>query len=254
MRNDFEPMVAALPNTRWSLVARAQHVHSDVKRQAISELLQNYYPAIRSHLVIRKRIPVDRADDLLQGFIVSKVLEKDLIGRIEREKGKFRTFLLTALDRYIIDEHRSRSTKNRFLSPTICADELIASGKHSAPAGASPGQVFEVEWARGVLDQAIQRMRGECQATGRDDVWTVFEYRLLKPLFEHQPPPRYETLVERFGFTSPSQAANRLITAKRMFARMLRSVVGEYTLDEDLIQEEIDDLLRVLSKPTAAQG
>ena len=107
--------------------------------------------------------------------------------------------------------------------------------------------VFDVQWAREVLAQALTRMQQECCESGRDDVWGVFHCRLVQPLLEGTEPADYETVVERFQLKSPAQASNVLITAKRMFARSLRATVGEYTQDDAEIEAEIEDLQRILA-------
>jgi hypothetical protein len=106
---------------------------------------------------------------------------------------------------------------------------------------------YDVAWARRVLDEAVQRMRAECAASGREDVWGMFECRVLGPVAEGTEPADYEELVRRFGFQSPSQASNALVTAKRMVARSLRSVVAEYTRDAAEVEAEIQDLHRILA-------
>jgi hypothetical protein len=61
-------------------------------------------------------------------------------------------------------------------------------------------------------------------------------------------PLDYATLVERFNLASPTQASNLLVTATRSFRKALREVIGEYEPDEKAVDEEIADLLRVLSR------
>ena len=82
--------------------------------------------------------------------------------------------------------------------------------------------------------------------SGRADVWGVFQCRLLDPSLQGTAPVDYEELVARFGLQSPSQASNVLVTAKRTFARALRSVVGEYALGDDEIDAEIRELREIL--------
>src|ERR1700677_2779450 len=81
------------PVTRWSLVVRAADTDAGIKRIALTELLEKYLPALRSYLRLSKRLDADRADDLLQSFLASKVLDEDLIERADQRRGKFRTFL-----------------------------------------------------------------------------------------------------------------------------------------------------------------
>ena len=87
----------------------------------------------------------------------------------------------------------------------------------------------------------------ECIESGRDQFWSVLELRILKPIFEGAEPPGYEEIVSRFGFRSPSQSSNALITAKRMFVRHLKAVIAEYALDEQQVEEELRDLHSALS-------
>ena len=91
-------------------------------------------------------------------------------------------------------------------------------------------------------------MQRECELTERPDVWGVFEARLLAPLLHDALAAPYEQLVERFGFASPAQASNVLMTAKRMFVRAVRATIGEYELEDEQIDEEIADLHRILAR------
>ncbi len=58
----------------------------------------------------------------------------------------------------------------------------------------------------------------------------------------------YDDLVRQNGFSSPVRAANALVTAKRMFTRVLRAVISEYQGDEAEIDSEIDDLHKILAR------
>lgn len=232
-----------MPTTHWSLVARAGHDDADVKRRALVQLIERYLPAIRSYLVHRKRLRVEDADDLLQGFLMSKVLEQDLLPRTEQDKGRFRTFLLTSLDRYIISEHRRQTAQKRSAGHAVPVDE----GIDAAADEAGPDGALDVPWARQILHRAIEQMQGECRASGRGDVWGVFEARILCPTLGTGEPVEYEALVARYGFKSPAQASNVLITGKRMFVRILRCIVGEYCGGEEEIDREITSLQEILA-------
>jgi hypothetical protein len=74
----------------------------------------------------------------------------------------------------------------------------------------------------------------------------VFDGRLLRPLVEDAAPVNYEELVRTFGFQSTEQASNALITAKRMFGRQLRFLIGEYAEDAAAVEAEIAELKRIL--------
>lgn len=242
---DFPYGNERFPTTHWSLVVRAGQDPAETRRQALADLLTRYLPALRAHLLYGKRLAPEDADDLLQEFVAAKILEKELIGRADAELGKFRTFLLTALDRFLIDCFREQQTRRR--SPG--EGRLHALGDNIEQLQADPtSDAFDLAWARNVIEQAVQRMRAECQRSGREDVWGVFECRLLRPMLHGEEPLAYDELVKRFGLQSPSQASNLLMTAKRAFARMLHAVVGEYARQPDEIEGEIRELMEILAQ------
>jgi len=107
--------------------------------------------------------------------------------------------------------------------------------------------LFDLEWAKQAVDLAVQRMRRQCQAGGRQDVWGVFEARVLGPTLHDAEPVPYDRLVRQFGFASPEQAVSLLTTGKRMFSRNLREVVAEYADDEQETEDELRRLKRILA-------
>ena len=231
----------SFPSTQWSLVDLAAAGDTAARRRALSDLLTRYLPALRAHLVVKKRINRERADDLLQGFIANKVLEQGLIARADPDKGKFRALLVTSLNHYVIDVHRQQSGAPPAFSLSD-SDRLPPSGDSDAGS-----DVFDVAWARELLGDVLRRMRTECDRSGRPDIWGIFNCRIVRPILENEAMLPYEQLVRRFGFRSPAQAANALVTAKRMFVRILRSVIGEYA-NPSAIDAEIRDLHQILAR------
>ncbi len=242
------------PQTQWTHLVLPAAGRSDAPgcREALGRLLCIYQPALRAHLIRRRGIGEEAADDLLQGFVADKVLEYGLLARADRTRGRFRTFLLTALDRYVIDtHHRGASRRERPMEPA----SLAAHGHNGPRNSPSPAEadIFEQEWARLTVRCAVERMRCRCQAEARPQLWDLFEKRLLNPAMTGCEPLPYDLLVQRFGFESPQQAFNRLVTAKRMFQRCLREVVAQTTGDDErAIEAEIEDLLAILSRGGAS--
>lgn len=218
--------------------------------QALGDLLLRYHLPLMSHLQMRLGIDADRAEDLLQGFISSQVLERELLAKADQAMGRFRTFLLTALDRYVANENRAEAARHRAIPSAGAADELHPQASPSS----EPDRNFVTDWARELVTEALGRMRRECEAHGRHDVWGVFEARICRPMLEGAAAMPYRELVERFDLVSQAQAANVLITAKRMFVRVLRAVVGEYELDEREIDGEIDELRTILAESGAGSA
>jgi RNA polymerase sigma-70 factor (ECF subfamily) len=241
----------AFPMTPWSLVARAASDGADgaaaTMREALGILLQRYLPALRAHLILHRRIAPDLADDLLQSFVSRKVLEQRLIARSDRTRGRFRSFLLKALDHYVIDQLRAQRSRG---GAHAQLDELQEMDLTDDDAEAQPSQAFDRAWAKEVVAEAVRRMRAECQRTGRADVWGVFEHRVLAPALHGAEPLPYDELVKLYALDSPAQASNVLITAKRTFARMLRSVIAESAEDDAEIEEDLKDIKQILAQGT----
>lgn len=220
------PTREPFPTTRWTLVERAADQDESTKREALQELLDIYLPAIRNHLVFRKRFLPDDIDDLIQGFVTDQMIERNLLAKVNQKKGKFRSYLLTALRNFIINHVRHQSRRNPQNEPLVNLDSV------AEPAcDARQEQTLEMEWDRTILHQTLVEMKDECRAKGKDLVWHVFECRLLKPLLSGEKAPDYATIVRRFNLKSSSQAANLLVSAKRTFARVLQTTTKQYVRD-----------------------
>jgi hypothetical protein len=171
----------------------------------------------------------------------------------------FSTFLLAALDCYCVDRHRRAMALKR--APAggtvqVASFDGSAGGRRARTyeaqaTSAAPADAFDRAWGLHVLAEAAARMRAACDgrdAAGHRAVWDIFHARVLAPALDGAESPDYGELIARFGLRSPTQAANLLITGKRMFARCVRGVVGAYAADEAEIDREIRDLHDVFSR------
>lgn len=228
------------PETHWTLIRSAAEKQSAQGRTALGRLLQRYRPVLLWYLTVQRRMRGADAEDLLQGFLLDKVLESSLLQRAEPSHGRFRSLLLTALDNYRVSQRRSDAAQKR--SPAGGLADLEAAGNVAAD-GEDPAKALDAVWARRVIDEAMEQMRRECSAGGRSDIWTVFEERLLRPARSGSEPPSYEHLAALLRVSSPTQAANLLITAKRMLRRHIEQIVCEYAADPRDAEVEVRDLL-----------
>src|SRR3954469_24919000 len=147
--------IVAFPSTHWSLVGRAGEVSPERRREALGILLRRYLSALRAHLVVAKRISADAADDLIQGFVADKIIEQNLLAQAEQGRGRFRSFLLTALDHYAVGRFRHETASKR--SPATPLRDIANQLELSADS-AEPSHVFTLVWARQVIDEAKRRM------------------------------------------------------------------------------------------------
>ena len=234
------------PLTRWALIARVRTEDSGTREKALDELLSIYYPVLRKFLVAGMGIAPDTAGDLLHGFLADKVLTRNTLAQARQKKGRFRNFLFKTIKHYVIGELRKQQAQKRAPAdaPESSLEEL-----HSIPsADVLQEDLYNLEWARHTLTEALARMRRECEGKGRLDLWEIFDGRVVQPMLGSANALPYDALVARYGFQSPTQASNALITAKRMFKRLLEEVVRDTVETDAQVEEEIRELKRILSK------
>lgn len=239
------------PQTHWTLVDRAADQSAAEASKALGELLERYLPALKAHLLFGKRVSPDRADDLVHGFIADKILEGELLSRADRARGKFRTFLLTALDRYMVSQYRKDQAARRHPGEgAMMALDDVADWK--ADENATPrSSAFDLAWIREVIHESLRRVEHECRSSGREKYWLIFEARVANPILHGESAEPYDRIVARLGFGTPMQASNALITVKRMFERMFREVIREYVGDETEVETEIRELHAILAEVRA---
>lgn len=245
MSREYTHAADRFPVTRWSLVARAGAADSAAAATALNQLLTVYRPVLHSHLVHHWRFTPVQAEDVLHNFLAEKVLENNILSRADQERGRFRSFLLKSLTNYVISHLRRQQAQRRSPGPSnmLDVDELL----DVIPDASETEAQFDEAWGRHILRQTLDRMQRECTARGRLDIWQIFRCRLLDPILEGTPAVPYKELVTKFDLQTPSQAANLYLTARRMFNRILRSVVRDTVTDEGDIDAEIAILKAIFS-------
>jgi RNA polymerase sigma-70 factor (ECF subfamily) len=231
-----EISAGAYPSTVWTEVALAGRCDCEASLAALEQVLQTYYKPLRAHLMRCYGLSEPAASDLLHDFIHSKVLLKNLLGDARKDRGRFRTFLLNALNNFAVSEFRKNRAAKRFPSGGFFPIE----DARNVPSDQADALVEP--WAREVLNRTIALMRAECERQSCGKRWKVFEMRLLTPILDGGAPPAYEQVIASLGFQSPAEAANALTTAKRMFERMLRQVIAEYAGGEEALEQELRQL------------
>ena len=160
-----------------------------------------------------------------RGLSPVKFWMRDGSRRADPGRGRFRAFLIKSLSGRVADQFRherraGRSPAKRPVSLDTVADPVDES--------TDPRLLFDIEWARQVLGDALEQMKVQCIDSGRQDLWVVFDARVVGPTLGQTPAVPYAELVARHGLGSPEQASNLLMTAKRLFRRCLRAVVRGY--------------------------
>ncbi len=229
--------------TQWTLVWNA--AKEDVKhgRPALEELIRCYWHPLYS-FARRQGLRCEDAEDATQEFL-SGVVRGDLLRSADPAKGKFRTFLLVAWKRFLIDDFRRRQTLRRggdvkLLSLDFGTIEQRWLELESREP--DPDRLFTLSWANSLLDE----VRGRLQASySRRDRSTVFA-ALIPHLTETLTKPDYDRLANELSL-SPSAVKVALHRLRQRFGQTLREVVLETLDDATEIDAEIAELRSVLS-------
>jgi DNA-directed RNA polymerase specialized sigma24 family protein len=245
MPGSTHKLKGAIPDTRWSLVLQAGGLRDEAGIDALNELLTLYLPVLKAHLVYQFRQSPSDAEDLVQAFVAYKVLQKNILRRADRSRGRFRNYLLKVFRNYVLNRLR----REKFPTPESPGlnEDLAAIASDN-----DPTRTFGIRWAQQTINETLRRMRKTCESERLEHVWRVFELRIVGPMLAAADPPRYEDVVQELGFESPSQACNALVTAKRIFKRTLVQVVRD-TVDSDRETDaEIRELRKMLAEASSA--
>lgn len=223
------------------MLARAGR-HGD--RVEIDAVVRRYLPPMRVYLTMTRRVDPETADELLQEFIASRVIEQEMLARADRERGRFRNLLLASLNRFLIDAARRRSAQKRGGGRVTSLDTLVEADL--AGRSDDPTRRFETELARQIIRETLRRVEAWCASTGQTTAWELFRLQVIEPTLEGSDRIGYGELVGRLGIESPVQAASLLQTAKRIFKRHLRMVLGEHGFapEDDADLGELIEMLR----------
>ena len=150
------------------MVARAGGVEPTASKAALETLCGAYWYPLYAY-VRRRGYDAEDGRDLTQGFFAA-LLEKNMVAAADRERGKFRAFLLGSLNHFLLNEWDKSQRLKRGGGETVLsldwetADTKFQVASTSEP---SPDKAFDREWAVALLAHVIERLRAECEAEGK---------------------------------------------------------------------------------------
>jgi len=224
--------------THWSVVLSAREKESPQSAAALETLCRTYWYPLYAYLRRRGRGPHD-AQDLTQGFF-ARLLQKDYLQAAARERGKFRTFLLVALTRYLANEwDREHAQKRGGFSPVVSIDQELAESRFAAEPfhNVQPDVLFDRQWAMTLLDRTMTRLQEEYVASGRAK---LFEY-LQSCLAREESALPYAEIAARLKLTEAAvkMAVQRL---RARYREILRAEIAHTVSSPEEIEEELRHL------------
>lgn len=230
----------AFPCTRWTLIASAAGEGQGARR-ALEDLCRQYWPPV--YFFARRRgLNHADAEDTTQAFF-AELLERGSIHSASPDKGRMRTFLLTALKRFMINQHEKATAAKRGSGvPPLSLDFGWVEGRFLAEPSHSltPDIEFDRQWALRILDLAFELTKREAEARGRTELFNELQGLISMDA----PAAPYAEIAERHGLTEAGvkSAAHRM---RGQFRTALRSVIAETVAEESAIDEEIAHLFSV---------
>jgi RNA polymerase sigma-70 factor (ECF subfamily) len=229
--------------THWSVVLAAGHDSAPGAGAALEKLCRTYWYPLYAY-IRRRGYGEHDAQDLAQGFF-ARLVERNYLEAVGRQKGKFRSFLLAALNHFVSDEwDRARAKKRGGGQTFISLDDQSAEERYrQEPAyELSPEKIYERRWAMTLLDQVLRQLETEFAATGKQRLFEQLKVFLL----DEKGVGSYADTAARLEMTEGALrvAVHRL---RQRYGELFRDEIAHTVASPDEIEDEVRHLLTVLS-------
>ena len=207
-----------------------------VARRALEDLCHSYWYPLYVFLR-RGGKSMEDAEDLVQAFFL-RLVEINVIGYADPNRGRFRSFLITSMKQFLAKERIHRLAMKRHPGGLISIDAASADERYRLEPvdSETPERLYERSWALTVLEQVMERLRREFVANDNEPRFLV-----LKEGLTGRGDVRGRELAERLGLTEGA-ARIALHRVKRRYGELLREELAQ-TLETPA---EVDDELRYL--------
>ncbi|MDA7525723.1 hypothetical protein N8525_01035 [Verrucomicrobiales bacterium] len=229
--------------THWSLVIEAGHVKSSHSDQALEALCHLYWKPLYTFLRRRGHQPQD-SQDLVQGLFHHLIQKREFFNRADKNRGRFRNFLLGALKNFLSDNKaKEKAIKRGGRTPQIELDIHLIEDSLVDVGMDDPTEEFDRRWAMTVLEEALKRLRNKAEARGQlDEHEQVFGYISGKGGTTD-----LNVLAKRLGVTEDAfkMKASRM---RKALSLGLHGVVSETVERRDDVPEELAYLKGLMKK------
>jgi DNA-directed RNA polymerase specialized sigma24 family protein len=233
--------------THWSLIEGAQS-DDDRSRALIGLLLDRYWKPVYFYLR-RKGHNNEEAKDLAQGFFHEIVLNRGLIQRADQAKGRFRSFLLHALEQYLIDERHKQSAQKRLpKNKLLSLDALEAPALPQVYADMTAEESYSYGRMSALLDRVLSDVETKCHEQDMSMHWNVFNDRVVQPILKQQSSPSLDDICEKYDIADRKKASNMMITVKRCFQTVLQEHVRNTVISDGQTREELQEIMQFFPK------
>ena len=227
--------MSAFPDTQWTLILEAASTQTVDGLSALDQLCRRYWEPLHSYARSRGYSPAD-ADDITQSFF-ARLLENKTHTKASPERGRFRTFLLHAMQNFIANDRRDAARQKRGGG---AEHDTIENHTNSIATTQTPETLFEQKWAQAVIAAAIAELENEHRAKGRADRFAV-----MRPLLSVRHDGDTTTLAAQLNVTTMN-FRKLLHGFRQRFGELVREEAARLVSDPAEIDDELGHLMKAL--------
>jgi RNA polymerase sigma factor (sigma-70 family) len=235
--------------TRWSVVLLSAQSQSSECKQAFAELCKLYWYPLYG-FVRHRGYSAEDSQDLVQGFFLH-LIEHKTLKRIDRSKGKFRSFLLASLQNYLSNEaERAGCLRRGGGAEIVSLDIERAEARYNVELieTLTPEKIFDARWAMALLGEAMNRLSREYLAQGKTATFEALN-AFLDPINSKEL-PTYEDVGDRLKI-SVGSVKTLIHRLRKQYTAFVRVEIGRTVADSADVDAEIHQLCEAL---IAAEG
>lgn len=236
---------AEFHTTSWTLVDAIRDDDHPMRQEALDLLIRRYWPPVYA-CIRRMGHGREMAAELTQAFYADVVLGRKLFSKADAGSGRVRSLLQTALKRYLIDQHRRRTSRPDQIG--ISLEDLVREEDYIAEVSdQDAGLVFERRWAMAILEEALARTEKYYTDSARGHYWAAFDAFEIRPATGAVDRPRQSDLADQLGFPSALHVATAISEVRKRLRLLLTEAVAETSADPVDRKAEYERVVSLLS-------
>ena len=240
----------AFLTTHWSLIEKTQ-TNEEGSRALIGLLLGKYWKPVYCYLR-RKGYDNEQAKDLTQRFFHEVVLGRGLIQKADQSKGRFRSYLLLALNRYLINIAEEETAQKRIPREMLVSlDQIDLPELPQSIIQAAPDEAYNYAWVSALLEQVLAEVQTKCRERDLVLHWQVFRDRIVRPILDRKEPLSMKEICNRYGIEETIKASNMITTVKRLFQTILKHHVRNSVMSDEDTADELEQIKRFFPRNSA---
>jgi RNA polymerase sigma-70 factor (ECF subfamily) len=223
-------------------VLAAQQGTGTAATDALETLCRTYWYPLYAYVRRRGNAPHD-AQDLTQEFF-ARLLAQEWLEVVVPERGKFRSFLLVAMQRFLANEYDRRTAQRRGgREQPLSLDADLAEQRYAAEPSLGPDEMFDRRWAMTLLDTALDRLKDEFAHDGKADEFEALKVWLTAGRGEIP----YERLAAEL---TCSEGAARVAVhrMRKRFRELFRETIAQTVADQAQVDDEMRYVASILGR------